>query len=175
MHAKVFQEITLNESRKLLSHYFVKQLLQNSNEILHQAMFPQHQTIMTIIYQLPQLYLLICMRIQRFIFVITVKASTLVIRSAVPAFTDKFRRSINRFFQVALYFLSLILTVDSYFVLFMRLCFSAQECAHLMRKLLLGVGGSEIGMFTNIALTTLQLVLIGFFTIGNPFIIKDAG
>ena len=115
------------------------------------------------------------MRIQRFIFVITVKASTLVIRSAVQAFTDKFRRSTNRFSQVALCFLLLILTVDSYFVLFMRLCFSAQECAHLMRKLLLGVGGSEIGMFTNIALTTLQLVLIGFFTIGNPFIIKDAG
>ena len=130
---------------------------------------------MTIIYQLLQLYLLICMRIQRFIFVITVKASTLVIRSAVQAFTDKFRRSTNRFSQVALCFLLLILTVDSYFVLFMRLCFSAQECAHLMRKLLLGVGGSEIGMFTNIALTTLQLVLIGFFTIGNPFIIKDAG
>ena len=100
MHAKVFQEITLNESRKLLSHYFVKQLLQNSNEILHQAMFPQHQTIMTIIYQLPQLYLLICMRIQRFIFVITVKASTLVIRSAFQVFTDKFRRSTNRFFKL---------------------------------------------------------------------------
>ena len=92
MHARVFQEITLNESRKLLSHYFVKQLLRNSNEILHQAMFSQYQTIMTIIYQLPQLYLLICMRMQRFIFVITVKASTLLIRSAVPSFTDKFRR-----------------------------------------------------------------------------------
>ena len=79
-------------------------------------------------------------------FAITVKASTLVIRSAVRAFTDKFRRSINRFFQVALYFLSLILTVDSYFVLFMRLCFSAQECAHLMGKILLGVGSSKIGI-----------------------------
>ena len=115
------------------------------------------------------------MRIQRSIFAITAKASTSVIRSAVEEFTDKFRRSTNRFFQASLCFLLLILTVDSYFVLFMRLCFSAQECAHLMRKLLLGVGGSEIGMFTNIALTTLQLVLIGFFTIGNPFIIKDAG
>ena len=130
---------------------------------------------MTIIYQLLQLYLLICMRIQRFIFVITVKASTLVIRSAVLEFTDKFRRSINRFFQVALYFLLLILTVDSYFVLFMRLCFSAQECAHLMGKILLDVGSSEIGMFTNIVPITLQLALIGFFPTWNCFIVKDAG
>ena len=117
---------------------------------------------MTIIYQLLQLYLLICMRIQRFIFVITVKASTLVIRSAVRAFTDKFRQSINRFFQVALYFFILILTVDSYFVLIMRPCFSAQECAHLMWKILLGVGSSEIEMFTNIVPVTLQVALIGF-------------
>ena len=94
MHVILFnlQGITLNESRKLLSNYFVKQLLWNSNEILRHA-------IMKIIYQLLQLYLLICMRIQRFIFVITVKASTLVIRSVVRAFTDKFRRSINRFFK----------------------------------------------------------------------------
>ena len=87
----------------------------------------------------------------------------------------RFRRSTNRFFQVALCFLLLILTVDSYFVLFMRLCFSAQECAHLMGKILLGVGSSEIGMFTNIVSITLQLALTGFFPIGNPFIIKDAG
>ena len=130
---------------------------------------------MTIIYQLFELYLLICMRIQRFIFVITVKASTLVIRSAVQAFTDKFRRSINRFFQVALCILLLILTIDSYSVLFMRLSFSAQEQAHLMGKILLDVGSSEIGMFTNIVLITLQLALIVFFATGNPFIIKDAG
>ena len=130
---------------------------------------------MTIIYQLLQLYLLICMRIQLCIFVITVKASNLVIRSAVQAFTDKFRQSTNRFFQVALCFLLLILTVDSYFVLFTRLCFSAQECANLMGKILLDVGSSEFGMFTNIVPITLQLTLIGFFPIGNPFIIKDAG
>ena len=130
---------------------------------------------MTIVYQLLQLYLLICMRIQRFIFVITVRASALVIRSAVQAFTNKFRRSTNRFFQVALCFLLLILTVDSYFVLFTRLCFSAQECANLMGKILLDVGSSEFGMFTNIVPITLQLALIGFFPIGNPFIIKDAG
>ena len=112
---------------------------------------------------------------QRFIFVITVTASTLVIRSAVRAFTDKFRRSINRFFQVGLYFLLLILTVDSYFVLFMRLCFSAQECAHLMGKILLGAGSSKIGMSTNIVPITLQLALVGFFPIRNPFIINDTG
>ena len=78
------------------------------------------------------------MRIQWFIFAITVKASNLVMCTAVWVFTDKFRQSINRFFQVALYFLLLILTVDSYFA-FMRLCLSAQECAHLMGKILLGV------------------------------------
>ena len=110
------QEITLNGSRKLLSNYFVKQLFWNSNEILRHAIFSFYLTIMTIIYQLLQSYLLICMRIQRFIFVITVKASTLAIRSTVRAFTDKFRRSMNRFFQVALCFLLLTLTVDSYFV-----------------------------------------------------------
>ena len=69
----------------------------------------------------------------------------------------------------------LILTVDSYFAVIMRLCFSAQECAHLMGKILLDVGSSEIGMFINIAAITLQLVLIVFFPIGNPFIIKDTG
>ena len=130
---------------------------------------------MTIIYQLLQLYLLICIRIQWFIFVITVKASTLVIRLAVQAFTDKFCQSTNKFFHVALCFLLLVLTVDSYFVLFMRLCCSAQECAHLTGKILLDAGISEIGMFTNIVPITLQLALIGFFPIGNPFIIKDAG
>ena len=115
------------------------------------------------------------MRIQRCIFVITVKAPTLVIRSAVRAFPDKFRQSINIFFHVALYFLLLILIVNSYFVLFMRLCLSAQKHAHLMRKILLGVGSSEIGISTNNVPITLQLVLFGFFPIGNPFIIKDAG
>ena len=108
------------------------------------------------------------MRIQESIFVI------IIIRSAVRTLTDKFRRPINRFFQVALYFLLLILTVDLYFVLFMRLCLNSQECAHLMGKILLGVSSSEIGMSTNIVPITLQLALIVFFHIGNPFIIKDA-
>ena len=121
---------------------------------------------MTIIYQLLQLYLLISMRIQRFIFLITVKASTLVIRWTVQEFTEKFRRLTNRFFQASLCFLLLILTVDSYFVLFLRLCFSAQECDHLMGKILLDVGSSEIGMFINIAAITLQLVLIVFSPLG---------
>ena len=115
------------------------------------------------------------MRVQQSIFVIILKASTLIVPSAVRAFTDKFRRPINRYLQVALYFLLLILIVDSYCAIFMRLCLSGQECAHLMGKILLGVGSSEIGMSTNIVPTTLQLALIGFFPIGNPFIIKDAG
>ena len=55
------------------------------------------------------------------------------------------------------------LTIDSYFALFMRLCFSAQECAHLIGKILFGVGSSEIGISTNIVPITLQLVLILFF------------
>ena len=57
----------------------------------------------------------------------------------------------------------------------MRLCLSGQECPHLMGKILLGVGRSEIGMSTNIVPITLKLALIGFFPIGNLFIIKDAG
>ena len=65
--------------------------------------------------------------------------------------------------------------LDSYFALFMRLCLSGQECAHLLGKILLGVGSSETGISTNIVPTTLQLALIVFFPIGNPFIIKDAG
>ena len=115
------------------------------------------------------------MRIQQSIFIIIFKASILIVRSAARSFTDMFRRPINRFLQAALHFLVLILIVDSYFALFMRLCLSGQECAHLMGKNLLGVGSSEIGMSTNIVPTTLQLALIGFFPIGNPFIIKDAG
>ena len=41
--------------------------------------------------------------------------------------------------------------------------------------ILLDVGSSEIGMFTNVVSITLQLAVIGFLPIGNPFIIKDAG
>ena len=57
----------------------------------------------------------------------------------------------------------------------MRLCLSAQECAHLTGKILLGVGSSEIGISTNIVPITLRLALIGFFPTENTFIIKDAG
>ena len=84
------------------------------------------------------------MGIQQSVFVILVKASTLIIRSAVRAFTDKFRRSINKFFQVVLYFLLLILTVDSYFALFMKLCLTAQECGQLMGKILLGADSMKL-------------------------------
>ena len=45
----------------------------------------------------------------------------------------------------------------------MRLCFSAQEIAHLTGKILLGAGSNEVGMSTNIVPITLQLALIGFF------------
>ena len=121
---------------------------------------------MTILYQLLQFHLLICMRIQQSIFVIILKLSTLKVRSAVRTFTDKFRRPINRFLKVTLDFLLLILITDSYFALFMRLCLSGQECAHLMGKILLGVCSSEIGMSTNIVLITLQIALIGFSPLG---------
>ena len=121
---------------------------------------------MTILYQLLQFHLLICMRIQQSIFVIILKLSTLKVRSAVRTFTDNFRRPINRFLKVTLDFLLLILITDSYFALFMRLCLSAQECAHLMGKILLGVCSSEIGMSTNIVLITLQIALIGFSPLG---------
>ena len=67
------------------------------------------------------------------------------------------------------------MTADSYFTLFMRICFSVQECAYLMRGILLGAGCSEVGMSINIVPITLQLALIGFFPIVNPFMIKDAG
>ena len=55
----------------------------------------------------------------------------------------------------------------------MRLCLNAQEYAHLMEKILLCVGSSEIGLSTNIVSMT-QLALIGFLPIGNPFLVKDA-
>ena len=60
----------------------------------------------------------------------------------------------------------IILTVYSHFVLFMRLCLSAQECPSLMGKILLGVGSSEIGMSPNIVPITLQIALIVFPPLG---------
>ena len=57
----------------------------------------------------------------------------------------------------------LVLIVNSYFTLFMRLFLSAQECAHVMGRILLGLGGSEIGIPTNIVPITLLLALIVFF------------
>ena len=102
------------------------------------------------------------MKIQQSTFVIILKASTSIVRSAVRAFTEKFRRPTNRLLKVTLYFLLLILIVDSYFGLFMRLCLSA----HLMGKILLGVGISEIGMSTNIVPIPLQLAMIDFCPLG---------
>ena len=42
-----------------------------------------------------------------------------------------------------------------------------------MRKILLGVGSSEMEMSTNIVPITLQLAVIVFFPVGSPFIFKD--
>ena len=130
---------------------------------------------MTIINQLLQFYLLICMKIQQSIFLIILEASTSIVCSAVWALTEKFRRPTNRLLQVALYFLLLISIVDSYYALFMRIFLGAQECAYLMGKILLGIDSSEIGMSTNTVPITPQLSLIGFFPIDNSFIFKDAG
>ena len=107
------QGINLDKSRNLLSNYFFKELLQNSNEILQHAIFSWYKIILTIINQLLQFYLLICIKIQ-----LILKVSTSIVSSAVRAFTEKFRRRTNRFLQVALYFLLLILIVESYFALF---------------------------------------------------------
>ena len=114
---------------------------------------------MIIVNQLLQFYLLICMRILQSILVIILKASTPIVKSAIPfvlrmvcmetspsfysvdhlngfymewAFTEKFRRPTNRFLLAALNLLWLLLIVDLYFVLFMGLCLSAQECVHLI-------------------------------------------
>ena len=100
------------------------------------------------------------------------KASTLIVRSAIRAFTEKLRRPNNIFLQVALYLLLVILIVDSYFALFMGLFFSAQKCAHLTGKNLIGIGNREIRTSANIVLMTLYLALISF-PIGTSFIFKD--
>ena len=101
------------------------------------------------------------MRNQQFIFVTILKTSTSIVQSTVPfvlrslrvqtnpafygvdrlidfymkqMFTEKFRRPINRFLEVVLYLLLLILIVDSYFISLIRLCLSVQKCAHVMGK-----------------------------------------
>ena len=110
---------------------------------------------MTIINQLIQFYFLICMRIQEFIFVLILKASILIICSTVRAFTEKFRRPTNRCLQVALYFLLVVLIVESYFVLFMKLCLIAQEYAHQWQKFFLVLVVAKLECL-NIVLITLQ-------------------
>ena len=74
------------------------------------------------------------MIIQQSIFVIILKASTSIVHPVVRAFTEKLCRPTNRFLQVALYFLLLILIVDWCFELFMRI---TKECDHQMGKICL--------------------------------------
>ena len=85
------QRISFDKGRKLLSNYFVKELLWNSNEILHDAIFfSWHETIIIIFNQLLQFYLLIFMRILQSINVITLKAPTSLVRLVIPFFYSRF-------------------------------------------------------------------------------------
>ena len=85
------QRNSLDKGRKLLSNYFVKELLWNSNEILHDAIFfSWHETIIIIFNQLLQFYLLIFMRILQSINVITLKAPTSLVRLVIPFFYSLF-------------------------------------------------------------------------------------
>ena len=122
---------------------------------------------MEIINILLYFYVLICMIIQQSIFVFILKVSTSIVLSRVRTYIGMFRRPTKRF--LCFLFFWLILIDDSYFSLFMKLFFSAQECAHRMGKMLLDVGSSEIGMSANIVPVTI------FFTIENSFIFKDVG
>ena len=85
------QRNSFDKGRKLLSNYFVKELLWNSNEILHDAIFfSWHETIIIIFNQLLQFYLLIFMRILQSINVITLKAPTSLVRLVIPFFYARF-------------------------------------------------------------------------------------
>ena len=85
------QRISFDKGRKLLCNYFVKELLWNSNEILHDAIFfSWHETIIIIFNQLLQFYLLIFMRILQSINVITLKAPTSLVRLVIPFFYSRF-------------------------------------------------------------------------------------
>ena len=85
------QRNSFDKGRKLLSNYFVKELLWNSNEILHDAiLFSWHETIIIIFNQLLQFYLLIFMRILQSINVITLKAPTSLVRLVIPFFYSRF-------------------------------------------------------------------------------------
>ena len=50
-----------------------------------------------------------------------------MVRSAVPVFTETFRRQTNKVLQVSLFFSLFILIVDSYFELFMRFYLSVNH------------------------------------------------
>ena len=95
------------------------------------------------------------MIIQQSIFVIILKASTSIVHPVVRAFTEKLCRPTNRFLQVALYFLLLILIVDWCFELFMRLY---QGVWSPDGENLVGVSSSEIGMSINTVPTTRGLL-----------------
>ena len=85
------QRNSFDKAKKFLSNYFVKELLWNSNEVLHDAIFfSWYETIIIIFNQLLQFYLLIFMRILHSINVITLKAPTSLVRSVIPFFYARF-------------------------------------------------------------------------------------
>ena len=100
-----------------------------------------------LIYLLLQFYLLICLRIQQF-----------------GCFLISFVNQSIDIYKLPYIFCCLFWQLIHIFQYFLRLCLSSQECTHLMGKIVLGVGSSEIGFSTNIVPITLQLTLIGFFS-----------
>ena len=85
------QRNSFAKAKKFLSNYFVKELLWNSNEVLHDAIFfSWYETIIIIFNQLLQFYLLIFMRILQSINVITLKAPTSLVRLVIPFFYARF-------------------------------------------------------------------------------------
>ena len=85
------QRDSFDKAKKFLSNYFVKELLWNSNEVLHDAIFfSWYETIIIIFNQLLQFYLLIFMRILQSINVITLKAPTSLVRLVIPFFYARF-------------------------------------------------------------------------------------
>ena len=85
------QRNSFDKAKKFLSNYFVKELLWNSNEVLHDAIFfSWYETIIIIFNQLLQFYLLIFMRILQSINVITLKAPTSLVRLVIPFFYARF-------------------------------------------------------------------------------------
>ena len=112
------------------------------------------------------------MRIQQSIFEIILKASSSIVRLAIGVFTEKFLRPTNRFLQVALYLLLLILIVDSYFhYLLVLTSWYSRMCSHDGKN---DIGSSETGISTNIVPITLKLALISFSPLGILSFLKMA-